>query len=180
MDYSAGDPYEVLGVPRTACLGVLRAYYRTALMECHPDGDGNGDPDRLAAVESAYHTIRQRLIALDQFDTVGYPSSPLAGMFLEPTPRAWRLLPNLWFLWPAAATAAARIAIHMAGLEWSWVLSVVAVAVTTAACAINREAGRRNAVVALAATTVDVSYSLLPVALAILAATRRRHRDEQQ
>jgi curved DNA-binding protein CbpA len=53
------DPYAVLGVSRDATPAEITAAYRRAVRSCHPDTE-HPDPGRLAAVITAYRTLRTR------------------------------------------------------------------------------------------------------------------------
>ncbi|EHR52186.1 DnaJ-class molecular chaperone with C-terminal Zn finger domain [Saccharomonospora marina XMU15] len=52
-----GNPYDVLGVSRTATAAELAAAYRRLVRAVHPDNSG-GDPDRLTTVVNAYRLLR--------------------------------------------------------------------------------------------------------------------------
>lgn len=177
MEYSAADPYEVLGVPRDATPGVLRAHYRRALLACHPDGSGNGDPAQVEAVKLAYDTITDRLAALESASASTYPAPVLGDGFRSPAKSPRSALAAVRFLWPAAAVGCARAGVHLAGFGWNWVLSVVGVAVATVACLVGPAAQRRNAAIAVVMATIDVTYSVLPIILAVLAFAKDRGRE---
>lgn len=53
----AGDPYEILGVPRHADDEQIRSAYRRRAKEEHPDADG-GDGSYFCRLNDAYETIR--------------------------------------------------------------------------------------------------------------------------
>lgn len=53
------SPWFVLGVPEDAPLPIVRAAWRRAIREFHPDAHGNGDVDQYRVAEAAWHELRE-------------------------------------------------------------------------------------------------------------------------
>ncbi|OTB09630.1 hypothetical protein M426DRAFT_18264 [Hypoxylon sp. CI-4A] len=53
------DPYEVLGLPRTASAGEIRSRYRDLCFQTHPDKAGNEGWERFARIQDAYESLCQ-------------------------------------------------------------------------------------------------------------------------
>ena len=63
------SPWFVLGVPEDAPLPIVRAAWRRAIREFHPDAHGNGDVDQYRVAEAAWHELRE--LFATRGDTIG-------------------------------------------------------------------------------------------------------------
>ena len=79
------DPYEVLGVPRTAGDAEIKKAYRRLARKFHPDvnpGD-SGAHKRFQEIAAAYEVLKdpKRKERYDRFGDTGEPPEPAAGPF---------------------------------------------------------------------------------------------------
>ena len=78
------SPWFVLGVPEDAPLPIVRAAWRRAIREFHPDAHGNGDVDQYRVAEAAWHELREIFATRD--DTVAATTGPRADDWLTDRP----------------------------------------------------------------------------------------------
>ena len=71
--------YDVLGIPRDASAGDVRAAYRARARTAHPDA--GGDPDRMRQLNAAWHVLGdpQRRAAYDRLLARGVQDGPGQG-----------------------------------------------------------------------------------------------------
>ena len=77
------DYYQILGVERTADERTLKAAYRKAAMECHPDRKGGckDSEDKFKALSQAYDVLRdpQKRAAYDRFGHAAFQNGGAGG-----------------------------------------------------------------------------------------------------
>lgn len=194
------DPYEVLGVSRTAPDSVIKAAYKARIRETHPDN--GGDPAAAQAVNDAYAALTDpdRRARLDQQPrrstpppapapepAAGPPSSPQSHQS-APTPvYATHDLPPSWWKWKTAWIPAAA-ALALAAASGPVALAAVTVGLVVSA----RASGAKILIglalaVAAAVVPADVfgmpewlhaEYAAVAFAVTLIfwAFTRRSHR----
>ena len=58
------DPYEALGVDKSAPLAVIRSAYRKLVLVCHPDRDTSIDEAAKQAASDKFHLVQQSYLIL--------------------------------------------------------------------------------------------------------------------
>lgn len=88
------DPFEVLGLPRTASVDQIRSAYRRLAQLYHPDRNGAGTP---AVRERAEQKMKELNVAYDALVTGRYAvNRPGAGAVYRRTEEGWVKVRDAW------------------------------------------------------------------------------------